>query len=161
MKIRHASTGDTEDWLKLRCALWPEGTRDEHRREIESFLAGTAVEPQAVLLAERDGRIVGFAELSIRSHAEGCTTNRVAFLEGWYVARFLMLRDTVFRNPKSYFHRFASLPESEAVETARTIWRTINGVNLRENIAPTRQRARLVIEKGPDHAARRMRFRRI
>jgi aminoglycoside 6'-N-acetyltransferase I len=87
MKIRHASTGDTEDWLKLRCALWPEGTRDEHRREIESFLAGTAVEPQAVLLAERDGRIVGFAELSIRSHAEGCTTNRVAFLEGWYVAQ--------------------------------------------------------------------------
>lgn len=82
-------------------------------------------------------------------------------IEGWYIARFLMLRDTVFRNPKSFFHRYASLSEAEAVDTARTIWRTINGVNLRENIAPTRQRARLVIEKGPDHAARRVRFRRV
>ena len=84
-----------------------------------------------------------------------------ADIEGWYVTRFLMLRDTVFRNPKSYFHRFASLPESEAVDTARSIWRAINGVNLRENIAPTRQRARLVLEKGGDHAVRRVRFRRV
>ena len=81
-------------------------------------------------------------------------------IERWYVARFLTLRETVFRNPRSYFHRYASLAEDEAVSTAREIWRTINGVNLRENIAPTRQRARLVLEKGGDHAVRRVRFRR-
>ena len=58
------------------------------------------------------------------------------------------LRETVFRDPRSYFHRYAALDDAEAVETAREIWRTINGVNLRENIEPTRERARLVLEKG-------------
>jgi aminoglycoside 6'-N-acetyltransferase I len=86
MIIRYASNCDSEAWLELRHALWPDGSRDEHRREIESFLAGTAREPQAVLIAEReDGHVVGFAELSIRPYAEGCTSDRVAFLEGWYV----------------------------------------------------------------------------
>lgn len=84
-----------------------------------------------------------------------------ADIERWYVARFLTLRETVFRNPRSYFHRYASLDEPEAVATAREIWRTINGVNLRENISPTRDRARLVLEKGGDHAVRRVRLRRI
>jgi aminoglycoside 6'-N-acetyltransferase I len=58
----------------------------EHRVEIDRFLAGQANEPQAVLLAEDgSGRLVGFAELSIRPCAEGCRTNRVAYLEGWFV----------------------------------------------------------------------------
>jgi type I pantothenate kinase len=70
-----------------------------------------------------------------------------------------MLRETVFQDPRSYFHRFASLTDAEALETARGIWREINGVNLRENIQPTRERARLVLEKGPDHAVRRVRLR--
>lgn len=83
-----------------------------------------------------------------------------ADIEAWYVARFLRLRETVFRDPRSYFHRYASLDDAEAVATAHEIWRTINGVNLRENIAPTRDRARLVIEKGPDHAVRQVRLRR-
>jgi type I pantothenate kinase len=82
-------------------------------------------------------------------------------IENWYVSRFLTLRETVFREPDSYFHRYASLSDAEALATAREIWRTINGVNLRENIAPTRERARLVLEKGPDHAVRRVRLRRI
>jgi aminoglycoside 6'-N-acetyltransferase I len=86
MSIRYVTKRDGEAWLELRCALWPEGSRDEHRREIESFLIGTAREPQAVLFAERDGQVAGFAELSIRSYAEGCASDRVAFLEGWYVA---------------------------------------------------------------------------
>jgi type I pantothenate kinase len=83
-----------------------------------------------------------------------------AAIERWYVARFLTLRETVFRDPRSYFHRYASLDEAEATDTAREIWRTINGVNLRENIQPTRERARLVLEKGGDHAVRRVRLRR-
>ena len=82
-------------------------------------------------------------------------------IERWYISRFLTLRETVFRNPTSYFHRYASLSEPEAVRTAREIWRTINGVNLRENIAPTRDRARLVMEKDADHTVRRVRLRQI
>jgi type I pantothenate kinase len=82
-------------------------------------------------------------------------------IERWYVERFLTLRETVFREPQSYFHRYASLSDPEAIDTAHGIWRTINGVNLRENISPTRERARLVIEKGSDHAVTRVRLRRI
>ena len=80
-------------------------------------------------------------------------------VEAWYVARFLTLRERVFRDPRSYFHRYASLDETQAMATAREIWRTINGVNLRENVLPTRDRAHLVLEKGPDHAIRRLRLR--
>ena len=80
-------------------------------------------------------------------------------IEAWYVSRFLALRETVFRDPRSYFHRYSSLSEPEAIDTARGIWHSINGVNLRENIKPTRDRARLVLEKGPDHAIRRVHLR--
>lgn len=82
-------------------------------------------------------------------------------IEAWYVSRFLRLRETVFQDPQSYFHRYAELTEAQAVEAAHGIWRTINGVNLRENIGPTRERARLVIEKGSDHAVTRVRLRRV
>jgi len=84
-----------------------------------------------------------------------------ADIERWYISRFMTLRETVFRDPRSYFHRYSSLDDAEAEATAREIWRTINGVNLRENVAPTRERARLVLEKGGDHAVRRVRLRRI
>lgn len=82
-------------------------------------------------------------------------------IERWYVERFLTLRERVFRDPQSYFHRYAALSDPEAMATAREIWRTINGVNLVENIRPTRDRARLVIEKDASHAARRVRLRRL
>lgn len=80
-------------------------------------------------------------------------------IEGWYIARFLALRETVFRDPRSFFHRYSSLTEAEAIATAHEIWHSINGVNLRENIQPTRERARLVLEKGADHSIRRVRLR--
>jgi type I pantothenate kinase len=80
-------------------------------------------------------------------------------IEQWYVERFLTLRDTVFRNPSSYFHRYASLTPDEARETALAIWRDINLVNLRENVLPTRERAHLILVKGRDHAVRRVRLR--
>jgi len=82
-------------------------------------------------------------------------------IERWYIDRFLTLRGTVFRDPASYFHRYAGLDDAEAVSTAREIWSSINGVNLRENIMPTRERARLVLEKGADHAVRRIRLRKM
>jgi type I pantothenate kinase len=82
-------------------------------------------------------------------------------IEQWYIERFLTLRDTVFRNPSSYFHRYAALSVEEAAETARGIWERINLVNLRQNVAPTRERAHLILEKGRDHAVRRIRLRKL
>lgn len=82
-------------------------------------------------------------------------------IEQWYVARFRTLRETVFRDPAAYFHRYSALSDREADATAREIWRTINGVNLRENILATRDRARLILEKGSDHAVKRVRLRRL
>ena len=75
--------------------------------------------------------------------------------------RFLKFRETAFRDPKSYFRRFAELSNEEAVTTARGIWREINGLNLRENILPTRERARLILEKGSDHLVRTVRLRKL
>lgn len=84
--VRPVTRRDAAEWLRLRRALWPEGSEAEHRAEIERFLAGEAHEPVAVLLAEDDaGQILGLAELSIRPCAEGCATGRVAYLEGWFV----------------------------------------------------------------------------
>ncbi len=70
----------------------------------------------------------------------------------WYVERFLLLRATAFKEPESYFHQYAALSDEAAERTAGTIWDTINGPNLRENILPTRERAHLVLVKGHDHA---------
>jgi len=84
-----------------------------------------------------------------------------ADIEHWYVERFMKLRATVFQNPSSYFHRYAALSAAEAEATARRIWETINLVNLRENVLPTRERAHLVLEKGRDHAVRRVRLRMV
>jgi type I pantothenate kinase len=84
-----------------------------------------------------------------------------ADIEEWYLQRFHTLRATVFRDPRSYFHRYASLTDDDATRTARDIWRTINHANLRENISPTRERARLILEKGADHAVRRVRLKKV
>jgi type I pantothenate kinase len=86
---------------------------------------------------------------------------RPAHIQRWYVERFLTLRETAFRNPASYFHRYASLSVPEARATAKHIWSTINGVNLRENIQPTRTRADLILEKGPSHLIERVHLRKI
>ena len=79
----------------------------------------------------------------------------------WYVERFLRLRDTAFRDPASYFHRYASLTDEQAVETAGRIWRDINEENLVRNIRPTRDRADLVLRKGEDHAVQEVRLRKL
>jgi type I pantothenate kinase len=79
----------------------------------------------------------------------------------WYVERFLRLRQTAFRDPASYFHRYASLSEEEARATGLAIWRSINLVNLRENILPTRQRADLILRKGADHAVETVALRKL
>ena len=82
-------------------------------------------------------------------------------VEAWYVERFLRLRQTAFRDPASYFHRYATLSEEEARETGLSIWRTINLVNLKENILPTRLRADLILRKGGDHAVDSVALRKL
>jgi type I pantothenate kinase len=82
-------------------------------------------------------------------------------VESWYVERFLRLRQTAFRDPASYFHRYSSLSEEEARATGLSIWREINLVNLRENILPTRQRADLILRKGADHAVETVALRKL
>jgi len=79
----------------------------------------------------------------------------------WYVQRFLRLRETVFQDELSYFHKYASLTEAEAVTTARQIWNEINLPNLRQNIVPTRERAHLILEKGENHVVENIRMRRV
>src|SRR4029079_923960 len=82
-------------------------------------------------------------------------------IEEWYVRRFFALRESVFRNPDSYFRNFATLDDEQADMTARHIWSTITGRNLRENIEPTRERASLIIRKGNDHRVTEARLGRL
>ena len=72
-------------------------------------------------------------------------------LEEWYIARFMRLRSTAFRDPGAYFHRYVDLSFEEAHSRALEIWRTINLKNLEENILPTRQRASLILTKSAQH----------
>lgn len=82
-------------------------------------------------------------------------------IEEWYVQRFMKLRDTIFQDPNSFFRHYADLSADEAVEVAKYIWREINGKNLRENIAPTKSRAALLLRKGADHRVVDVLLRRI
>jgi type I pantothenate kinase len=79
----------------------------------------------------------------------------------WYVDRFLTLRGTAFRDPKSYFHRYSKLTDAEAEATATAIWQRINLVNLHDNILPTRQRADLILRKGESHLVEEVALRRL
>jgi type I pantothenate kinase len=85
----------------------------------------------------------------------------VADIEEWYVQRFFALRESVFRDSGSYFRNFADLTDEQAELTARQIWATINGRNLRENIAPTRERASLIIRKERDHRVSQVSLRKL
>jgi len=82
-------------------------------------------------------------------------------IERWYLNRFKKLRQTAFQDPDSYFRKYTQVSEEEALDYARTQWRTINEPNLIENIAPTRGRATLVVRKGPDHKVQRLRLRKL
>ena len=79
----------------------------------------------------------------------------------WYTNRFLRLRETAFRDPASYFSRYASLSHDGAVAEASRIWDEINGPNLEQNVKPTRSRATLVLRKDHDHSVRYVRLRKV
>jgi len=82
-------------------------------------------------------------------------------IRDWYVSRFLSLRETAFRDPDSYFAKYAALSREEAVAEAERIWDTINGPNLVDNVLPTRSRATLVLRKDRDHSVRYVRLRKV
>jgi aminoglycoside 6'-N-acetyltransferase I len=81
MFIRPAKRDDRDSWLRMRDALWPAG---DHARDVDRYFAAEVREPLDVLIAF-DEEAIGFVEISIRPYAEGCETDRVAFVEGWYV----------------------------------------------------------------------------
>jgi len=107
----------------------------------------------------RDGRAVPFVsdyfDFSVYLDADEADVRR------WYVERFRSLRQTAFADPKSYFHRYSALSDSEAEEIALGLWTRINLVNLFENILPTRPRADLILRKGNDHRIEKVALRRI
>lgn len=84
-----------------------------------------------------------------------------SLIEQWYVTRFLKLRATAFRDKGAYFHRYSELDDEQARKRALSIWREINLRNLEENIKPTRQRARLILRKGPNHSIESVALRKL
>lgn len=82
-------------------------------------------------------------------------------IQKWYVERFMRLRETAFRDPDSFFHRYSTLSKSAAKSIALDLWERINLANLHENILPTRKRADLVLHKGENHAVDRVLLRRL
>jgi len=107
----------------------------------------------------RDGKAIPFVsdffDFSIYLDAEEDV------LMQWYVERFLALRETAFRDPKSYFHRYSQFSDAEAGATATSIWTRINLVNLHENILPTRQRADLILTKQKNHTVQQVALRKL
>jgi type I pantothenate kinase len=107
----------------------------------------------------RDGRptafVSDFFDFSIYLHADE------ADLERWYIERFLRLRQTSFRDPRSYFRKYSEIGEAEAIVIARDIWTRINLRNLHENILPTRARANLVLTEGASHSVEMVELRKL
>lgn len=81
-------------------------------------------------------------------------------LQSWYINRFLKFRQGAFSNPDSYFHNYSKLPEPEAINIATQLWNEINGLNLQQNILPTRERASLIMTKSANHAVESVRLRK-
>ncbi|WP_374545389.1 type I pantothenate kinase [Rhodoblastus sp.] len=107
----------------------------------------------------RDGKetpfVSDFFDFSVYLHADEDQ------LERWYVSRFMRLRSTAFRDPRSYFRKYAEIPDDEAESTARSIWKRINLRNLHENILPTRARASLILTKGSSHRIEEVALRKL
>lgn len=148
--------------------------RDEVSAPVYSHLSYDVVAGAEVRVAKPD--IVILEGLNVLGRSDGAGSARFVSdffdfsiyvdadeqqLLDWYTARFLKLKDTAFKNPSSYFHHLADLSTDEAKATAARIWREINLRNLRENIAPTRERARLILEKGTGHRVSGVYLRRL
>ncbi len=114
------------------------------------------LQPARVRLDGRAGLAVSdFFDFSVYVDADA------GDIRDWYVSRFLSLRDTAFRDPRSYFTRYAELTHDEAVRQAGQLWDTINGPNLDRNILPTRDRATAILRKDSDHRVEWVRIRKV
>ena len=85
---------------------------------------------------------------------------RIEHIHRWYLSRLHALRDTAFTNPQSPFRRLTQISMAEVDAFGTQVWKTVNEVNLIENIQPTRARATLVLHKGAEHSVTRVRLRR-
>ena len=107
----------------------------------------------------KDGKIVpmvsDFFDFSIYIDADE------NLIHSWYVGRFMKLRETAFRDPNSYFHRYATISEDKAMDIAEGLWANINLKNLRQNILPTRPRADLILQKGDNHLIEKVALRKL
>ncbi|NGN43782.1 type I pantothenate kinase [Mesorhizobium sp. CGMCC 1.15528] len=107
----------------------------------------------------KDGNFVPFVsdffDFSIYIDAEE------ELIHSWYIKRFMRLRETAFRNPESFFHRYSQLSEDAAKAIAEGLWGNINLKNLKENILPTRPRADLILRKGEDHLVEEVALRKL
>ena len=107
----------------------------------------------------RDGKAIPFVsdffDFSVYIDADEADLRR------WYVSRFMQLRETAFRDPRSYFTRYAEVGEAEATAIANGLWDRINLPNLKDNILPTRPRADLILRKGPSHAVETVLLRKL
>jgi type I pantothenate kinase len=82
-------------------------------------------------------------------------------IKEWYLERFLRLREEALGDSTAYFHRFAELSVEQATDLAMRVWDEIDHPNLKQNIAPTKGRARLILEKDQDHSVKSVRLRKI
>lgn len=107
----------------------------------------------------KDGKVIPFVsdyfDFSVYLDADEVDLHR------WYVDRFMTLRQTAFRDPRSFFRKYAEIPEEEALAIAERLWGGINLPNLQENILPTRQRASLILTKGANHRIQQVALRRL
>ena len=144
----------------------------EVRAPVYSHVVYDIVEGDAISIRQPDILILeGLNVLQVGSESNEFVSDYFDFsiyidaeeqdIETWYVERFQALRETVFRDPNSFFQNYAHLTDQEAVDTARTIWREINGKNLVENIEPTKSRASLLVQKGHDHRVTDVHLRRL
>jgi type I pantothenate kinase len=161
----------------LRFVMDIKSGRDEVEAPIYSHLVYDVVPDEKVVVKSPDIVIVeGLNVLQpARVHEDGRTGLAISDffdfsvyvdaatgdIRRWYTERFLRLRETAFRDPASYFARYAAFSEQESVAEAHRIWDAINGPNLEQNIKPTRSRATLVLRKDADHSVRYVRLRKL
>lgn len=139
---------------------------------VYSHVVYDIVDGETVLVQQPDILIIeGLNVLQVGSEANEFVSDYFDFsiyidaeepdIEQWYIERFQKLRETVFRDPDSFFQNFAHLTDEEGINIARGIWREINGKNLVDNIEPTKSRASLIVAKGADHRVTNVHLRRL
>lgn len=120
------------------------------------ILEGLNVLQSAINYPEQPHRVFvsDFVDFSIFVDAD------TELLKQWYIQRFLKFREGAFTDPNAYFHGYSKMSEREAIKIAAKIWDEINGVNLLENIKPTRDRANLVLSKAINHQVSGVKLRK-